>query len=46
MRSWVLVSAIAIWSISSYAAEEKTALQRGEYGPLDKAPGRLSMIIR
>ena len=39
MRSWVLVSAIAIWSVSSCIAEEKTALQRGEYGPLDKAPG-------
>ena len=38
MRSWILVSAIAIWSISSHAAEEKTALERGKYGPLDKAP--------
>ena len=39
MRSWILVSAITVWSVSSYTAEERTALQRGEYGPLDKAPG-------
>lgn len=40
MRSWIFVAAISVFffSIGSSAAEEKTALERGEYGPLDKAP--------
>ena len=38
MRSWILVAAMTASSMSLQAAEEKTALERGEYGPLDKAP--------
>ena len=39
MRSWIFVAAISAFSFSiGSAAEEQTALERGEYGPLDKAP--------
>jgi hypothetical protein len=38
MRSWILVAAMTASSMSLQAADEKTALERGEYGPLDKAP--------
>ena len=38
MRSWIFIAAISAFSMGSYAAEEKTALERGKYGPLDKAP--------
>ena len=40
MRSWIFVAAISalFFLTNSSAAEEKTALERGEYGPLDKAP--------
>ena len=38
MRLWIFITAFNAFSMGSYAAEEKTALERGEYGPLDKAP--------
>ena len=36
MRSWIFIAALMAASVQ--AADEKTALERGDYGPLDKAP--------
>ena len=36
MHSWIFIAALMAASVQ--AADEKTALERGDYGPLDKAP--------